>query len=260
MNTELLNSWAKERAISKQDALQNFLQVIALKNMTLEKARFIGGTALVLAHGNPRFSEDLDFGGVRRPWELQKDMERSAREIQDWLGAAVEIRRPKKGGTTWKLICAFGPSESLRLHIDTQPYRALTHFPALIRFPGIPPFVAASVELDEIMADKIMALAQRRYLGGRDLFDLWFHWLKSPDRDRRKARIRRLLLSKLKQRALRLDGLAGSLKERLGLRPTLDRARQEWRRYLPDSFQKESLYKDILSQAGRIREIISEAS
>ncbi|EKD50135.1 MAG: hypothetical protein ACD_62C00642G0001, partial [uncultured bacterium] len=50
-----------ERGLSPHDALQAFLQFLVIKHHSFEPARFIGGTALVLGHGNPRFSEDIDF-------------------------------------------------------------------------------------------------------------------------------------------------------------------------------------------------------
>lgn len=247
--------WARDKGLSLQDALQNFLQVIVLKNISLESARFIGGTALVWAHGNPRFSEDIDFGGVTDPLALKKDIARSAREMKDWLGIPVKIQAPRQGKATWKLKGSLNPSQSIRLHVDTQSYPALTHFPALIRFPGISPFIVASVEIEEIMADKIIALARRRYLSGRDLFDLWFHWLKIPNREGHDQRVKNFLMRKLKQRGLAMKVFSDALESRLK-NPALERSRLEWRRYLPAPFQKELVQKDILTHAGRLPEII----
>lgn len=50
------------------------MQVAVLKNLNFEEAVLIGGTALVMGNGNPRFSEDVDLAGVERPEVFYPDM------------------------------------------------------------------------------------------------------------------------------------------------------------------------------------------
>jgi hypothetical protein len=140
-------------------------------------------------------------------------------------------------------------SEIAQLHVDTQPYPGLTRHAAIIRFPGITPFAVECAGLNEIMADKIIALCRRRYLSGRDLFDLWFHWLSQIDQERQALDIAGLLKVKIRRRGLSRSGLVRTLESRLGSVALLKRARLEWRRYLPPSFHKESVNEEIVRSA-----------
>ena len=84
------------------------------------------------------------------------------------------------------------------------------------------------------------------YLGGRDLFDLWFHWLRKSDWHSQEKEIRHLVKLKLTERKLRLVQFQQNLKNRLVPHPVLSRARLEWKRYLPPNFQNENIFKDII--------------
>ena len=257
MNSEMIQQWQRERAISRQDALQSFLQIIVLKNLSLENIRLIGGTALVLGQGNPRFSEDLDFANVSSPLLLEKDIQKAVREADGWLGVSGRIVYPKPKKSTWRLVYQLLPSEAIQLHIDSQPYPAHTHSPVIIRFPGIPSFIKASVEVDEIMADKLVALVQRQYLSGRDLFDLWYHWLSQPYNQNRSEKIIQLLRIKLREHASSRKEFLKIAVTRISGKMALEKANYEWKRYLPVSFQKDEVFEDILKQIKRLPEILA---
>jgi len=104
----------------------------------------------------------------------------------------------------------------------------------------------------EIMSEKVIALAYRRYLGGRDLFDLWFHWLRSEDRGARRGEVVELVEKKMRERKLDTNELKGLLQARLTSHPALGRAREEWRRYLPRDFQKEGILNDVVVSCQRL--------
>lgn len=253
---EAVEQYAQERNLSIRDATQTFLQVIVLKNLSLPNLHLMGGTALVLGHGNPRFSEDIDLTQVKNPLDLKSNLTKAATELEGWLGSRVGLIPPKKGARTWRLSWARNPSETLQLHVDCQAYRAQTTHPIILNFPSIPSFVFEAEGLEEIMADKMIALAYRRYLGGRDLFDLWFHWLRPGISAPVPDKILDLLHNKLKERSLTARGLADQLKQRLSPSASLARAKDEWQRYLPASFQKESVYHDILQSSRRLLELL----
>ena len=254
MLNEGIDQWAREHSVTRRDALQTALQIIVLRHLSDEKAAFMGGTALVLGFGNPRFSEDLDFTQVVHPLVLESGLKKAAREAGEWMGAPARLTPPKKGGRTWRLSCALSPSETVQLHIDSQPYRAHTVASIVISFPGLPSVVCRSLTVNEIMAEKILALAGRRYLSGRDLFDLWFHWLARPGADETGSEIRALAVRKMKERRLTVGVVRELLTSRL--RPSMDltRARQEWKRYLPASFQKSDVLNQIAEGALTIPE------
>lgn len=258
---EVIAQYARERNLSLRDALQTFLQIVVLKNITLPEARLMGGTALVLGYSNPRFSEDIDLTQVVHPHLLKPNLTKAAAELEGWLHCKTVLTPPKKNGRTWRLACLRRPSETVQLHIDCQEYPAHTSRPIVLQFPlhptasFIPTFVFEAEDVEEIMADKVIALACRPYLGGRDLFDLWFHWLKSEEWVSKRDAVSKLILKKLKDRSLASPRFFKLLKERLSFSPPLKRARYEWQRYLPADFQKESVQKAMLQSSKKILEI-----
>lgn len=243
-----LNDYALQHGISLEDAMQVFFQVIVLKHISVPEARFMGGTALVFGHGNPRFSEDVDLTQVASPQKLKIGLEKAAQELSHWLGLNVTVTPPKLETRTWRLQCAFDRAHTLRLHVDSQPFRAYTDFPIVVQFPALPPFVCASLQLDEIMADKIVAVGNRSYLGGRDLFDLWFHWLKNADWQKSLPRIQDLVQKKIRERDLSKESFLKKLDRVQEPQVYLKRIREEWRRYLPVSMHSPLIEKEILKQ------------
>lgn len=255
MDQEGILAFSRERGISHRDATQTFLQVIVLRHLSALEVRLIGGGALVFGYGNPRFSEDVDLTSVTDPLLLKPGLVRAASEIGGWFAKPVTLTAPKKGKGTWRLLCRLGRAESIQLHVDFQPYPAHTQRPLVVEFPSIPSFVCPSLELDELMAEKVMAIAGRHYLGGRDLFDLWFHWLRLETWRDRIPPIAGLVKQKLRERALTEVQLKERLAFRLSPSVSLDRARAEWKRYLPPSFHGEDVRKEIVSRCQQLPHI-----
>lgn len=253
---EAVRLYSREKNLSLQDAAQMFLQVLVLKHLNLSPARFMGGGALVFGYGNPRFSEDIDLTQVDNPLLLKTGLTKAASEIEGWFSAPVTLNPPKGKGRSWRLIVRLGRAESIRLHIDSQRNRAYTSQPVVIEYPSLQSFVVEALSLDEIMSEKIIALACRRYLGGRDLFDLWFHWLKTPEPTVSRAAVRQYVGQKLAERRLDLSDLLQKLEQRLRQAKTPERARDEWKRYLPPPFQKESVFEAILTGCRRLPELL----
>jgi len=248
MYPECVSVYSRTRRISLRDAAQTFMQVIALRHVSEPDARLVGGAALVLGHGNPRFSEDIDLAQVPDPGRLRAGVFRARAELERWLGAPVTARSPRAGGKTWRLTARFGRSESLSLHVGSQPFRACTSRPLVIEFPSLPPLVSSSLDLDEIMSEKLIAVACRRYLGGCDLFDLWFHWMKSDAWEDRRAAVIDLLGRKLDERGISKQQAGASIRLRLSEGASLSRAREEWKRYLPADFRKTAVLNEIVSR------------
>ncbi len=151
---------------------------------------FQGGTSLHLAHGSPRFSEDLDFlvkstldlhsiaasiqARVGRSSWIPKDTKLSVSQAKDGrnphafdvsIGGASII-----GSVRVRVELGQAPATALLpLAVEVRPVRLLSG-PAA----GAQAFVP-SATLREIYVDKVFALAARPYLKARDVFDL--HWL-----------------------------------------------------------------------------------
>lgn len=258
MNSDpFIERYAQERALSRRDALQTFLQVIVLKHLTLPGARLIGGTALVLGYGNPQFSEDIDLTQIPDPKLLAPGLNRAAAELEKWFGKKVSLQAPKPKGRTWRISCHFNRAETIRLHIDSQPEPAQTAVPIVVQFSGLPPLVYETISLKEIMADKVIAVAYRNYLGGRDLFDLWFHWLRRSDGENDISEMVTYLRKKIEDRKLTETDFRERLAKRLEKGHSLTRARTEWRRYLPIPFQKKEVREAILGACQKLPEIFS---
>lgn len=247
---ENIKKYANMRGVSLQDALQVFMQVVILKNLNIEGTKLIGGTSLVIGHSNPRFSEDIDLAEVKNPLLLRSGITKGAKMLGGFLGGLVKATPPKKGKNTWRISCKLEENVGARLHVDSQPYPPLTHHPLMVEYPGISPFVFPSIELSEIMADKIIALAFRNNLSGRDLFDLWYHWFKIDGAGERWKTIKGHVLKKLSARSLDKDDLAERIRDRIKGNVS-KRVREEWDRYLPHTLKNEGLYDDIFATVGR---------
>ena len=254
----MVQRYAEDRGISARDAVQTLMQVVVLRHLSLEGAQLIGGTALVLGHGNPRFSEDVDLTGVMEPRALESGLKKAAIEIEGWLNAPAVLSLRKPHGRTWRMTCRLSRAESLQLHVDTQPLRGLTTQSIIIRYPSISPFACAAVTVNEIMADKIVAVAYRRYLGGRDLFDLWFHWLGSERRVAAAPEIQQQVKAKLAQRSFSYHDFFSRLEARGSPQTSLVRSREEWRRYLTAPFKKEAVLTEITTAFRQLPEIFRD--
>lgn len=246
MYNDIIQRYAQERHLSQQDAAQIFLQVVVLRHLSDPRAVFMGGTALVFGYENPRFSEDVDLTHVTDQDALRPGLIKARAEIEHWFGAKTTLQAPKSNGRTWRIVVRFNRAESLNLHVDSQPNRAHTTRPIVVAYPAMQPIVVQTLSLQEIMAEKILAIAGRRYLAGRDLFDVWFHWLRKEDWQYAWSVTRELLKKKMRERHLQLHDVCEQVAQRLSLHASLHRARQEWTRYLPPEFQRESVYEDII--------------
>ena len=116
----------------------------------------------------------------------------------------------------------------------------------MIEYPGISPFVFPSIELNEILADKLIALAFRNNVSGRDIFDLWYHWLKQNDASAQDKLIKERVIKKLKLRHLSKTDFQHTIKEKLKSGIT-KRVTSEWERYLPRGLKDKTLYEHIFS-------------
>jgi predicted nucleotidyltransferase component of viral defense system len=158
---------------------------------------FQGGTALRLCYGNQRYSEDLDFvsPGEVDIEAIERFKSLLAPLIEKDYGAAVEFKDPKKssGPSTasgidvkrWTIKVAMdipnmGPGQKQKINVEiAEGIPALDARPRAIQtLEGTPqrsaPIILRVSSMEEIMADKIVALIGRRYLKARDIWDIKF--------------------------------------------------------------------------------------
>lgn len=148
---------------------------------------FHGGTAIRMLYGGYRYSEDLDFcvpdekslsvleGLVTKAYQHAREL------ITVYLGPAeMELKRQegrKKIAAWWFNITPPGERRKYRVKIEFGPYAVYTKRSVQVRninkfLPRQPLVISTGPE--ELLADKVNALADRPYTKERDLFDIWF--------------------------------------------------------------------------------------
>src|SRR5450759_829138 len=160
---------------------------------------FQGGTALRWCYGGSRFSEDLDFvtplGADAVRAKLNRMLKAAEREMVPHFGpGALTMSDQSTRTETLKLFMDYRPAasrEKISVKLEFEGIRKesrpetknhiLSALPAVsyliasgdFRVPR-PNAVLVVETLPEILSDKIRALLERRYLKGRDIFDLWY--------------------------------------------------------------------------------------
>lgn len=198
LSSEALLAHARERGMPPgrlRGIVREYVAVLALKSLAAGRGPrllFLGGTALRLGHGLPRFSEDLDFDArglsvlswktllataARRLARVGFDVEAQAGERRTLLTGALRFRG---------LLQAYGlaavPGEKLRVTVEAnRPSYPLRGEPRVVSGYGeMVPVVFASPGL--MFAEKILALTSRAL--GRDLYDVFFmagkRWVPDP--------------------------------------------------------------------------------
>jgi predicted nucleotidyltransferase component of viral defense system len=182
MDPGLIAQFAREVGIAPEHLAREEHELLLLRGLLEQpvgdRLVFKGGTALRLAYGSPRFSDDLDFsataaiGGkafrqaaeaAMRGFPQITLVEALAKRFT--LLAVYRIRAP-----------AVPPTVSIRVEVSTRPEpwnRGRDLELRLLTSPVTPVTVLAHVAtLDRLWTDKVAAFADRRE--PRDLYDLWF--------------------------------------------------------------------------------------
>lgn len=151
---------------------------------------FQGGTSLHLAHGSPRFSEDLDFL-VNSSLNLDRIGESIQKRLKSaqWIpsGTSLVVTKAKDGHNPHAFnVNVSGPNVVGGVRVKVELWQTAAQTITALKVTASPVRLAAgpgagmqafvpTAELAEIHVDKVFALAARPYLKPRDVFDL--HWL-----------------------------------------------------------------------------------
>lgn len=189
----------KEEAISlarniadpgqRLNVLREYLQALVLRSLHESEAfqciAFVGGTALRLLYGLPRFSEDLDFSlDSSEGYAPEKWMSKTKRDLQlAGLDAAVTLNDRKTMHVAWIKIlgvlkdaglAAMAQQKlSIKLEIDTRPPHGAQTLNQVIERHRM--FAVKCYDLPSLMAGKLHALITRQYSKGRDWYDfIWY--------------------------------------------------------------------------------------
>lgn len=153
---------------------------------------FMGGTCIHLVHGNPRFSEDLDFDNRGLDWAGFEELCRAILRELVREGYALELKTSRAGAfhASFRFTDVLqqtglsGHREAkllIRLNTEPQGYEGYRHDDFLLnRFDVFQRLRV--VPVDVLLAQKILCLFDRTRPMGRDFFDTVFLMAKTaPD-------------------------------------------------------------------------------
>lgn len=190
-----------EKRIKKSELLQLILLDNLYAQSGSDRIIFQGGTALRWIYGGMRFSEDLDFVTDLPEKDVENILARTFQKTQmaciaQFGPGESEYKRKHGREQAIKVFFIYRPQnqrERIAVKLEFE-FLAPGHKPQFRKFilrdlPSVAGLVAggkliipysSSIILaetpEEILSDKIRALYERRYLKGRDIYDLW--WIK----------------------------------------------------------------------------------
>lgn len=178
----------------KMNLLREYIQAFTLRSFHESKVfrclSFVGGTALRFLYGLPRFSEDLDFsledseGYDPKTWlgKIKRDLAFAG------FNAAVTWNETRTVNTGWvrvaELMRDAGLTDlpeqkiSIILEIDTNPPAGAVMENSVINRHMI--FALRHHDLPSLLAGKIHALCTRKYIKGRDWYDIIWYGARRP--------------------------------------------------------------------------------
>lgn len=141
---------------------------------------FQGGTALRHFYNSPRFSEDLDFvlmeGKVFDLASKSAEMDSYLSSEFHYLHGNIRVHIQKDTDEIQRLAIrttSKDPSIKLVINMELVPVPSYLNSPKILPYPPLNPVVRIE-DAEEILADKIIAIALRKYLKGRDIWDIFY--------------------------------------------------------------------------------------
>jgi len=252
--------------------------LMALSKTQLSKwLAFKGGTALKKVYlPGFRFSEDLDFTLRQEvPWEaIEREWGQLARWVRERVGVGADFleRDPGSHANTHTFYIGLrGPipradPDKLKVDITIRELvcQQIEHRPLLREYAEYEDFEGAEVpvyRIEEIAAEKLMALVDRARNEPRDLYDLWYlcinkgiHWPELADCLARKYRFRNVdpapLIDAYDSKRERFERLwATRLEQQMAVLPRFDLVYRELRREL----RPNELMTTVAEQFRRLR-------
>jgi predicted nucleotidyltransferase component of viral defense system len=189
----------KKKKVRKSEALQLILLDNLYAQSGSEHIIFQGGTALRWIYSGMRSSEDLDFVTHLQADNLEKILSKMPRNIKNACTAQFgpgiaeyKIKGVRKQAT--KAFFIYRPEDqreriAVKLEFETLKsgydpqfnkyiLRDLPLVAGLIRGGELVIPYSSSIVLaetpEEILSDKIRAVYERKYLKGRDIYDIWW--------------------------------------------------------------------------------------
>jgi len=179
MEQILAERLAEDLKIDVTQVVREYWEVLFLKSL-LESPHgknlvFKGGTALRLAYGSPRFSEDLDFTLLKD--SLKGEIETVALSMAEpYPGASVTDAAEKRWTYLWEIKVTEGYLSHpfrIKIEISRRPAVDYEFKLRLITSPTTPLQVLGNVAtLEQLFRDKQECLEGRA--APKDVFDTWY--------------------------------------------------------------------------------------
>lgn len=185
-NLNELMSLSREIGIPVDRVVREEIQKLILRYLAERRffsgGVFQGGTAIRLFYQGARFSEDLDFVFREKDHALFSGLSPVLRDLPGFLrkqvpfSGDVELAKQKGSGllVRFKLKLQV-PEKGSRLVINLE-FASVPSLQPQVRLLRVDPVdVPVAVEDEnEILADKVVAIALREFVKGRDLWDIDF--------------------------------------------------------------------------------------
>lgn len=192
----------REKYIKRSEALQLIILDNIYAQSGSERIIFQGDTALRWIYGGMRFSEDLDFVSHLSIQDIESILSKAVKKIQiaciaHFGSGQLERQKKRSRKQAAKYFFIYRPDaqrERIAVRVEFEKLQT-GHQPDYETFilrdlPTVSSMVAegslimpysSSIILaetpEEILSDKIRALYEKKYLKGRDIYDIW--WLVS---------------------------------------------------------------------------------
>jgi len=183
--TELV-AYSSANALPLDQVIREELQCLILRYLS-ERGFFVhgvfqGGTAIRLVYDGTRFSEDLDFvlrpgrtiAGLNLPELLEGLPSFMRREVP--FADHPSVKEQKVKATFARYRCRLelqAPVGGLVINLEFSGVPSRSPRPQVVRSDTVDVAIVVEDE-SEILVDKLVALALRQYVKGRDIWDTWF--------------------------------------------------------------------------------------
>jgi hypothetical protein len=174
--------------------MREYLQALVLRSLheceAFRPMAFVGGTALRFLHGLPRFSEDMDFalvsaeGYAGQEWmaRVKRDLALAGFDPQvTWNDRkVVHVGWVRLPGILREAGLSAMPAEKLaiKLEIDTRPPAGARYERRVVTRHVT--FLLQYYDMPSLLAGKLHALITRKYVKGRDWYDLMWYLSQRP--------------------------------------------------------------------------------
>lgn len=183
---ERLQELAKRYQTLIRNVVREYVQHLFLQALYKiegsQKLLFKGGTALRLIYQSPRFSEDLDFTGVKiyDPGEIDNLFLEALSDLEKLnIPASYDEAKPTTGGYLGIIRYElFEISEGMKFEVSLRRGRPVTEEAVTIVSDFTMPYTLVRFPPKESVSEKMQALLTRKK--PRDYYDLYF-MLRHPE-------------------------------------------------------------------------------